>query len=155
MGIRPGACHRHTVRFVMGDFVSLFEKSCWVLWEIIDCRKEPFTMVCAALSSLFCLWFPCFEGWWGPVRRALGSLWTRVGCNFVRRWLALQLSRAPGETSREENRTHIFSLDLACFEAGYWIPPGIGWTLCREKDCFNQSFVFWSLKLLLHLSCLF
>lgn len=101
VGIRSGACHRHTVRFVTGDFVLPFEKSCWVLWETID-------VVCATLSSPLCLRSPRFEGWWRPVRQASGSLQTRVGCNFLRRWFALQLSRAPRETSREENRTHIF-----------------------------------------------
>lgn len=158
VGIRSGACHRHTVRFVTGDFVSPFEKSRWVLWETIDWRKEPFSVVCAALSSPLCLQSPRFEGWWRPVRQASGSLQTRVGCNFIRRWFALQLSRAPGETSREENRTHIFSPGPCLFWRRL---VGIPWhrvnSLLRKKkkNGFNQSLVFWSLKLLLHrpLSC--
>lgn len=106
-------------------------------------------MVCAALSSPFCLRFPHFEGWCRPVRQALVSLQARVGCRFIRRWFALQPSRAPGETSREENRKHFFSGPFL-FVRRLLDTPWHRVNSLLRKNCFNQSLVFWNLKLLLH-----
>lgn len=74
IGIRPGACHCHMVRFVMVTLYCHLE----ILAEFCEkslsrtAEKTPWLSWFVALPSAFCMGLPCLERWGRPDEAGLG-----------------------------------------------------------------------------------